>query len=155
MEVLQQIQECFFTDGRYRKLGRFKNQIIWTASAISGVLSFSFAFYAERAGFFLSIFALLNLDMTGDFEEGKGPRTVRCGSCSGCQGQDCGSCANCLDKPRFGGSGAPPKTEPSKISSAHQARLGGHDDARFDVALGRRGQEARVLRAALRPSQAA
>ena len=47
MEVLQQIQEGFFTDGRYRKLGRFKNQIIWTASAISGVLSFSFAFCAE------------------------------------------------------------------------------------------------------------
>ena len=31
MEVLQQLQEGFFTDGRYRKLGRFKNQIIWTA----------------------------------------------------------------------------------------------------------------------------
>jgi hypothetical protein len=92
----------------------------------------------------------------GELEEGKGPRTVRCGSCSGCQGQDCGGCANCLDKPRFGGSGAPPKQNPAKETlAARDARLGCHDDARFDVALGRRGKEARVLRAALRPSQAA
>lgn len=35
----------------------------------------------------------------------KRPRSVRCGQCPGCVGDDCGMCKNCVDKPKFGGLG--------------------------------------------------
>ena len=37
----------------------------------------------------------------------KRKRSVACGRCTACCRDDCGACLNCLDKPKFGGQGAP------------------------------------------------
>ena len=52
-------------------------------------------------------------------------RQVACGQCDACCRDDCGTCLNCLDKPKFGGSGAPPLMVAARASRRGAPERGG------------------------------